>query len=88
MWIKDPKNDKPSVSLTILALSIVILLVSGVLEMMGKIQSTSIAAEFFYGACATYFGRRVKFGDKEFGQNADIPDNTNTTTKYGDRNAN
>jgi hypothetical protein len=65
MWVKDPKGGAKSVSLTLLIISFIIMVVAVVGEMTGKVQTTSIAPELFYACCATYFGRRMKIGNKE-----------------------
>jgi len=65
MWFKDPKGGEKSVSLTLLIISFIVMVASIVGEMSGKLTSTSSAPELFYACCATYFGRRIKVGNKE-----------------------
>lgn len=69
MWLTDPKTKDKSVSLTLLMISFVGIIISGSLEISGIVNTTSVLPEIFYGCCATYFGRRIKFGNKEFGEN-------------------
>lgn len=61
MWISDPKDNKPSVSLTLLIISFLLVIGAVILEVLGKIDTTSISAEIFFGCAATYFGRRISF---------------------------
>lgn len=61
LYAKDPKDNTPSVSLTILWISVVYLLTLGVLQVLGKVTETGIAMEFFGMSSALYFGRRVQF---------------------------
>lgn len=62
-FIVDPKDDKPSVSLTILILSVVSVMTAFGLHIAGKVEGTSISLEFFGIAASLYFGRR--FGYKQ-----------------------
>lgn len=71
--IKDPEHNGPSVSLTMMLISFVLVLVCAGLDMAGKVKSTSIILEVFWGTCGLYFGR--KFTNKS-GSNID-------TTKEG-----
>lgn len=61
MYLKDPKTGKRSVSLTIVWISLTFLIFTGILDVLGKVQGTSIALEFFLVACSLYWGRRVSF---------------------------
>lgn len=70
IWVNDPKDSKPSVSLSNLVVSIVYLLAMGVLQALGKVQDSGMAMEYFGISSALYFGRRVQFGGKSF--NTDI----------------
>lgn len=60
-WIVDPVNNKPSVSLTNLVVSILFLLVAGSLDLAGRVKNPSIAWEYFATSSVLYFGRRAKF---------------------------
>lgn len=73
LYSKDPKTGEPSVSLTILWISVVYLLTMGVLQAIGKIEETNVALEFFGVSSALYFGRRVNIGSRNFG--ADVQSN-------------
>jgi len=66
MWIADPKDNKPSVSLTLLISSCVILSILGVLESIGIVKSTSIFLELTMSFIALYFGRRITFKGQTF----------------------
>lgn len=62
LWITDPKTKEPSVSLSLLIVTFVGTLVAAGLQMAGKIESTSIMTEMFYGNVALYFGRKFTVG--------------------------
>lgn len=61
LWVKDPSSQTPSVSLTVLIVSLIYLVTMGVLQALGKIQDVGIATEFFGVASGLYFGRRLSF---------------------------
>lgn len=65
LFIKDPKQKEPSVSLTMLLIAFIVALVAAGLDMAGKVKSTSVTLELFWGVCALYFGRRMKVNGKE-----------------------
>lgn len=77
MWLKDPKDDKPSVSLTLLVLSCIVLLIVGLLDCFGIIKSTSIFLEFTMSLIALYFGRRLTFKGQVFGDSEEKEKSTN-----------
>jgi len=59
LLIKDPKGDQaPSVSLTMMLVTFIVLLVAAGLEMAGKVKGTSIILEAFWGTAGLYFGRK------------------------------
>lgn len=58
LYCRDPKTQEPSVSLTILWLSVIYLITMGVLTALGKINETNVAMEFFGMSAGLYFGRR------------------------------
>jgi hypothetical protein len=62
MYLKDPKDDKPSVSLTITMASYLPLLgLSIKLALEGNIDPLS---NLFLATAALYFGRRLSYGKK------------------------
>jgi hypothetical protein len=61
IWVRDPKDDAPSVSLTVLVVSLIYLVTMGALQALGKIQDVGIATEFFGVSSGLYFGRRLSF---------------------------
>lgn len=61
MWIKDPKTNKRSVSLTMLIVTGVLCIAGAIMQMLGKTDNTSLLAELFYTSAALYGGRRLKF---------------------------
>jgi len=65
-WVADPKDNNPSVSLTLLLLSFTGLTVLSVLQTTGHVTSTGAFLELFYSTSALYFGRRLKFNNKSF----------------------
>jgi hypothetical protein len=66
LFISDPKDKQPSVSLTLLMVSFLAILVGAGLHMYGKVEDTSVLAELFYTTSALYFGRRFNFNNKTF----------------------
>lgn len=66
MWLNDPVSKQPSVSLTLLIGSCVVLSVLGILESIGIVKSTSIFLELTMSFIALYFGRRVTFKGQVF----------------------
>jgi len=65
-WVVDPKDNKPSVSLTNLCISILFLVVAGILNLAGVIKETGIVVEYFGVSAALYFGRKISFAGKDF----------------------
>lgn len=69
VWVKDPKDENaPSVTLTLMVVSFLLVVAVGGLHLAGIVKETSIFLELFYGSLATYLGRRMSFGSKSFGQ--------------------
>lgn len=66
MWLNDPVSKQPSVSLTLLIGSCVVLSVLGILESIGIVKSTSIFLELTMSFIALYFSRRVTFKGQIF----------------------
>jgi len=66
LWVKDPSTDKASVSLTNFVISVTFLLIAGILHMTGKVESTSLAVEYFGISAALYFSRRLNIAGKSF----------------------
>ena len=71
MYLRDPKTNKKSVTLTFLVLSFVAFLVIAILAATDHVQETNSLAELFYACAALYFGRRVKVNGKTFAMNQD-----------------
>lgn len=65
-WVIDPNTKLPSVSLTNLFIATLFLIVAASLHLAGKVETTSIAIEYFGISSALYFGRRINIGKKEF----------------------
>lgn len=63
-FVKDPVTGAESVTLTLTIVAFLATLVMGVLESIGKVQSTSILLELFWGTAAMYLGRRWAFKGK------------------------
>ncbi len=58
IWVVDPETKKPSVSLTLLVVSVILFVGLGVLDILGKIKGIGVFSELFFTATALYFGRR------------------------------
>lgn len=71
MWMKDPKDGKPSITLTFTTVSFILLIIGCGLEMAGLTKGTSQLFELFGGNLAAYVGRRVTWGTKSFGADGD-----------------
>jgi hypothetical protein len=62
MYLKDPKNNEPSVSLTItLATYLPLLVLSIKLALEGNIDPLT---NLFFATAALYFGRRINYNKK------------------------
>lgn len=61
MWVKDPITKQPSVSLTLLILSTVLMVSFTLLEAFHATKSSSLLDELFLTSVSLYFGRRVSF---------------------------
>ena len=66
LWTKDPNTNLPSVSLTLLVLSVILTVCAGILQMLGKVQSVSVFPEMMYSFTALYLGRRLNISGKAF----------------------
>ena len=67
LWVLDPQHKgKPSVSLTIMVISIIILITVGVMQVLDMVKSTGPFLEFTYSSMALYFGRKLNIGSKIF----------------------
>lgn len=73
IWLVDPKDKTPSVSLTLMTVSFILACVLIVLEAFGKIKSTSIVMEIFAFCVANYFGRRFNLNGKTFSAEKNDP---------------
>lgn len=72
LYSKDPQTNKPSVSLTLLWVAVILYITFGILDRMGKVQGVGAFAEFFYTTLGLYFGRRIDFNkllEKKNGSN-------------------
>ncbi len=58
-WVVDPKDNNPSVSLSLFVLSVVVLLIIGLLNVFSVVSTIGPFSELFYAASALYFGRRL-----------------------------
>lgn len=65
-WIVDPVSKLASVSLTLVVISFGALLIGAGLEISEVTKTTSVLSETFYGCLATYLGRRLSIGTKQF----------------------
>ncbi len=62
MYLKDPKDDKPSVSLTLLGVTFLPLL--GIAVKLAIAGNVDPLTNLFYACTALYFGRRVTLTNK------------------------
>jgi len=60
MYLKDPKNGKGSVSLTLMMTSFAICVTASASFILGHIDTIGPVMELFYSTAALYFGRRFK----------------------------
>jgi hypothetical protein len=66
-YLKDPKTKEESVSLTLLIISVIALIVAGVCQVSGVVETTGPFLEFFGINAGLYFGRRLSIGSKSLG---------------------
>jgi len=59
-FIVDPKTKEPSVSLSLLVTSFVLVVVGTVCHITKITESTSVLMELFYANTALYFGRKMQ----------------------------
>lgn len=64
MWLKDPKNKKPSVSLTLMVISFIIAIAVAILMVFKQVEQSGIILELFYGTSSLYFFRKLTFRGK------------------------
>lgn len=64
--IQDPKTKEKSVSFTMLVIALISLVSAGILQVMGKTDTTGPFAELLYTSTALYFGRRLKVSGKDY----------------------
>lgn len=77
--IIDPKTKQPSVSLTNLVISILLLVTNLVLNMILDKKVSSEILDYFYASCVLYFGRRFNIPFLNKG-------NINNTINQGEEN--
>ena len=65
-YFVDPKNNLPSVSLTLMLVSFILLVVLSTLKALEHVNSVGAFQELFYATAALYFGRRVQVNNKLF----------------------
>ena len=67
VFIQDiAKGGRPSVSLTLLVISFLLLVVVGALQIAGVINNTGVFTELFYSSSCLYFSRSLNIGGKTF----------------------
>jgi hypothetical protein len=76
-WLKDPITKAPSVALTLLVLSTVLMVTGVVMECFTSVRSTHLLDELFGAAIALYGGHMVAF--RPAGVDKDIPPSTKIT---------
>jgi len=71
--VRDPKTQRGSVSLTLVAISSGLVIVGCVNKLFGKdLIDMSRSLDFFYASCALYWGRRLQKSDSQGPQDPDI----------------
>lgn len=66
MYLKDPSTDKPSVSLTFLVTSFVLVVGFSLASLFDYSKAPEPLMELFYACAALYFGRRVSINNKTY----------------------
>ena len=66
MYLKDPTTNKPSVSLTFLVSSFLLVVGFSIASMFDYGNAPEPLMDLFYACAALYFGRRVNIGAKSF----------------------
>lgn len=66
MYLKDPKDNQKSVTLTFLVIAFVLFAGFSSAGALGYTKDVNSLSELFYACAALYFGRRVKVGTKTF----------------------
>ena len=66
MYLKDPKDGTPSVSLTFLVLSFILAAGFSVAAALDQTKDPEQLMQLFYACSALYFGRRVNIGNKTY----------------------
>lgn len=67
--MNDPKNDGPSVSLTIMIVSLGLLIGAGIGQLLGKFDSVGPFVEIYVTNAMLYYGRRANFNFGKFSIN-------------------
>lgn len=75
-YLIDPKDGKPSVSLTMMVVGLVLIIASGVAQVLGAISSLGPFPELFYSSVALYFGRRFSIAGKTYESSEPEKENT------------
>ena len=60
IWINHPHTKDPSVSLTLMVVSVVLFIGLGILDVLGKIKGIGVFHEFLYATMGLYFGRKFQ----------------------------
>ena len=66
LYLNDPKDGKPSVSLSLLLVSFILAVGFGAAQALGKTQSMGPLLEIFYSMTCLYFGRRFTFKGQQY----------------------
>ena len=63
-WLTDPKSDKKSVSLTMLAITFLLFVALSTCEALGYEIKAGGVSELFYASTSLYFFRKLTFKGK------------------------
>ena len=66
MFIIDPKDKMPSVSLTLLLATFALLVTASGLQIAGVVSNLSELPSLFWGCLSLYFGRRLNISGRSF----------------------
>lgn len=80
MYLKDPKTNEPSLTLTLMWISFYLLIAGSIAFIFGKIQTTGPLLEIYVTNATLYFSRRfsmktqnLTINDQSTGANNDQP---------------
>lgn len=80
LWVADPVTKQPSVSLTLLVLSTVLMVAGASYETFREVKSSDLLLQLFYTAVGLYWGRKnLSFNGKQVNLGSDAAAATDAT---------